>query len=189
MRYLIDTYNLVHAADAMGEPLGGMTVRRLCQYLAAAPNSIKATLVLDGRAKPDEPSENEFPDINLVYSGTGVPADSVIAQMVERSTSRKKLTVVSNDRAVSSQARRHFAHALSCEQFLDQLTRYNPRAARDAMPPKKMTGTPTVGESEHWLQEFGFDKPDPEAPKRPTAPDDDIGGFTVEELLGPRDDK
>jgi hypothetical protein len=187
MRYLIDTYNLLHTADTMGGPLGGMTVRKLCQYLAAAPNSVKATLVLDGRAKPDEPSENEFPDVNLVYSGTGVPADTVIAQTVERSTSHKKLTVVSNDRAVASQARSHFAHAMSCEQFLDLLTRYNPRAARDAMPPKKTTGTPTVGESDHWLQEFGFDKPEPEAPKRTSAPDDEIGGFNIEELLGPKD--
>lgn len=184
MRYLIDTYNLIHAASAMGGPLGGMTVRKLCQYIAAAPSNVKATLVLDGRAKPDEPSLNEFPDINLVYSGTGVPADAVIAQMVERAQSRKKLTVVSNDRAVAAHARRHFAHALACEQFMEQLTRYNPRAAVDALPPKKTSGTDTRGESEHWMKEFGFEQPKAEAPKK-TAGDDE---WNIEELLGPRGD-
>jgi len=187
MRYIIDTYNLVHAASAMGGPLTGMTVRKLCQYLAAAPSSFKATLVLDGRAKPDEPSENEFPDIQLIYSGTGVPADTVIGQIVERSTSRKKITVVSNDRAVASHARGLYAHAISCEQFLDQLTRYNPRAARDAMPPKKTAGIDTQGESDHWMQEFGFSGDSSPAPSRPKpATDSDLGGLNIEDLLGPK---
>ncbi|HEY4328593.1 MAG TPA: NYN domain-containing protein, partial [Phycisphaerae bacterium] len=97
MHYLVDTYNLLHAAISSGGPLSDLNVRRFCQYLAATPVSVKATLILDGRAKPDEPSENEFPDISLVYSGTGVSADTVIAQMVERSTTRKKLTVITND--------------------------------------------------------------------------------------------
>src|SRR5205809_3939675 len=108
MRYVIDTYNLVHAAAAMGGPLGGMTVRKLCQYLAAAPSATKATLVLDGRAKPDEPSLNEFPDITLTYSGTGVKADEVIAQLVERGANRRKMTVVSNDGEVARHARRNY---------------------------------------------------------------------------------
>ncbi|HVT82679.1 MAG TPA: NYN domain-containing protein [Phycisphaerae bacterium] len=185
MRYLIDTYNLLHAASAMGGPLTGMTVRKLCQYLAAAPSSLKATLVLDGRAKPDEPSLNEFPDIQLIYSGTGVPADTVIGQLVERAQSRKKITVVSNDREVANHARGLYAHALSCEQFLDQLTRYNPRAARDAMPPKKTAGIDTKGESDHWMEEFGFAADAPQQP-RAKQTDSDLGGLNIEDLLGPK---
>src|SRR3954465_13248023 len=118
MRYVIDTYNLIHAAAGKGGTLSNMTVRKLCQYLAASPASIKATLVLDGRAKPDEPSENEFPDMTLTYSGTGVPADAVIAQIVERSAHRKRLTIVSDDREVVAHARRHYVRAMGCDEFL-----------------------------------------------------------------------
>jgi hypothetical protein len=185
MRYLIDTYNLVHAAANQGGPLTGFTVRKLCQYIVGSPTAIKATLVLDGRPKPDEPWENEFPDINLVYSGAGVSADAVIAQTIERAAPpRKKLTVVSDDRAVILHARKNYAHVLSCDQFLQLLTEHNPRAALDAMPPKKVTGKSTAGEADHWLKEFGFENaPAPPPPPKNNDPLDDLN---IEDLLGPR---
>jgi len=184
MHYLLDTYNLVHAAAGMGGAAGDMTVRKLCQFIAAATTRMKVTLVMDGRAKPDEPSINEFPDIALVYSGTGVKADTVIAQMVELAKSRKKLTVVSNDREVVLHARRNYASAISCEMFLKELTHYNPRAAAEGLPAKKVSGTSTRGESEHWLEEFGL-KGIPEEKPRAKAADAQIEGLDIEDLLGP----
>jgi transcriptional regulator of met regulon len=184
MHYLIDTYNLRHAAVALGGPLRDMTVRRLCQYLSASPASTKATLVLDGRAKPDEPSPNEFPDITLVYSGTGVPADVVIAQTIERSPHRKKLTVVTNDRAVALHARRHFASAISCEQFLRQITEHAPAPQDD--PTHKSTGSPTAGESDHWMKEFGLETDPNPQPHQAKPAEDPLADINIEDLLGPR---
>jgi predicted RNA-binding protein with PIN domain len=184
MRYLIDAYNLVHAAAAMGGPLGGMTVRRLCQYLAASPAGGKATLVLDGRAKPEEPSVHEFPEITLVYSGAGVAADAVIAQTIERSRERKKITVVTNDRAVALHARQHLVNAMSCEVFLRQLT--EGVAALPEEPGHKATGTPTTGEADHWMREFGLEgDPNPGA-AGPKVEDEGVGEIDIEDLLGPR---
>ncbi len=143
MLYLIDTYNLLHAAAGFGGMASDLTVRTLCQFIVAATGSsgrgsgMRVTLVLDGRSKPQEPSENEFPDITLVYSGIGITADTVIGQRVERAKSRKKLTVVSNDREVTRHARRHFAGAMSCEAFLKLLTRRAPRQRAAAMPANK----------------------------------------------------
>lgn len=190
MRYLIDTYNVIHSAAAGGGPDADFTVRKLCQYLAASASSVKATLILDGRAKPDEPSENEFPDIHLVYSGTGVKADAVIAQMVERSLTRKKLTIVSDDREVILHARRHFANVKGCEQFLRELTQGVPRVSGEQFPAKKTAGTPTSGEADHWMKEFGFHPPS-NLPQRPATggnvkkDEDVLGGLNVEDLLGP----
>src|SRR5579875_318703 len=99
----------------MGGAFTGLTIRALCQWITASPRQISATLILDGRPKPDEPSENEFPHLTLTYSGAGVKADTVIGQLVERSGNKKKLTVVTNDRAVALHARRHYANAMSCE--------------------------------------------------------------------------
>ena len=180
MHYLIDTYNLLHTAAASGGPLGSLDVRLLCRHLSAAPNSFKATLILDGRPKPDEPSPNEFPDIGLVYSGTGVKADTVIAQMIERSPHRKKLSVVTNDRAVALHARRHNAGAMSCEQFLDHLI------AATIPGPKQTSAKPTPTQSpaeiDHWLRQFGLADPNPTA----AADVDPLTDIDIEDLLGPR---
>lgn len=192
MHYLVDTYNLLHAAPALGGPLAGLTVRKLCQYIVAATSNMKVTLILDGRAKPDEPSPNEFPDVALVYSGAGVSADLIIEQQVELAQSKKKLTVVSNDRAVVLHARRHYAHAISCEAFLHELTHFNPRASAP-LPARKVSGTETAGESEHWLKEFGLQAPpapnQPPSPQRRPAPtgDPDIDALDIEKLLGRSD--
>jgi predicted RNA-binding protein with PIN domain len=182
--YIVDTYNAVHAGLAMGGAMSGLTVRKLCQWIAASSSAGKVTLVLDGRAKPDEPSANEFPGIAFVYSGTGVTADAVIGQMVERSGNRKKLIVVTNDRAVALQARRNFANAMSCEAFLSQLIGAKTSGETGkVLPPHKIQGTGTVGETEHWMKEFGI-APEPKAaPKMPTG--DEIEDLDIEDLLGP----
>jgi predicted RNA-binding protein with PIN domain len=185
MEYLLDTYNVLHAATALGGPLANMTVRKLCRYLAAA--GCRATLILDGRPKPDEPGPAEFPHLTLTYAGAGVSADRVIAQLVERSPHRRKLTVVANDRAVALQARGRFANAISCEQFLQELT-----AGRPALPEEpgdKQTGTSTQGEADLWMKEFGLTG-DPNLPGGiaggPHVEEKDIESLNIEDLLGPR---
>jgi predicted RNA-binding protein with PIN domain len=185
MEYLIDTYNLVHAAAALGGPLGDMSVRKLCRYVAAAGR--KATLVLDGRAKPDEPGAGEFPQLTLVYAGTGVTADSVIGQLVARAGNRKKVTVVTNDRAVALQARGCFANGMSCEQFLKEITEGRPVMADE--PGEKQTGTATAGEADLWMKEFGITG-DPNvrggAAGGARVEEGDVEGLDIEGLLGPR---
>jgi predicted RNA-binding protein with PIN domain len=183
MNYLIDTYNLIHAASAMGGPLADMSVRKLCRYLEAAKRS--ATLVLDGRSKPEEPAPADFPSLNFQYSGTGVTADTVIGQIVEISPNRRKITVVTNDRAVALYARSHFANAMSCEQFLQELTASGPVPQDD--PPQKALGTATTGESDHWMREFGLaGDPNPQS-LRPHAEEIRPDDLDIEGLLGPRD--
>jgi hypothetical protein len=185
--YILDAYNVVYAGDAMGGAMNGLTVRKLCQWIVGSPQRLAATLVLDGRAKPDEPAENEFPEVTLVYSGTGIKADTVIAQMVERSANRKKLTVVTNDRAVALHARRNFAGAISCEAFLTSLiggTGGANAATRSALPPRKTGSAGTTGETAHWLKEFGITPPPPAPPPAAPTPDDPFGEIDMDKLMG-----
>jgi predicted RNA-binding protein with PIN domain len=185
--YILDAYNVVYAGDAMGGAMSGLTVRKLCQWIVGSPQRLAATLVLDGRAKPDEPSENEFPEVTLVYSGTGIKADTVIAQMVERSGNRKKLTVVTNDRAVALHARRNFAGAMSCEAFLTHLIGGTARAetrSRGALPAKKTGGSATAGETDHWLKEFGITPPPPAPPPPTPTAEDPFGEIDMDKLMG-----
>jgi predicted RNA-binding protein with PIN domain len=191
MPYLLDTYNIIHAAYAMGGAVSGMTVRSLCQWIVASPHQIRATLVLDGRPKPDEPTENEFPDINFVYSGAGISADKVIAQTVERSGNKKKLTVVTNDKAVALHARRNFANAMSSEAFLNLLIgadRARNAATRAKLPEKKTSPALSEGESQHWLQEFGLKAPPPK-PRIPNPQTDALTDEDLKRLMGGEDVK
>ena len=184
MVYLIDTYNLIHVSAWRGG-VAPTTVRGLCQALAGPGRALKVVLILDGRSKPEEPGLNEFPAIDLRYSGAGIPADRVIGQMVERSKERKKLTVVTDDRAVTLHARRHFASAMSCDAFLELLFSGKTSDA-EALPARKTQGSPTSGETAHWLKEFGITKPVDQPPPR-RAPNDDLSDLDIEKLLGPRD--
>jgi predicted RNA-binding protein with PIN domain len=187
MPYLIDTYNLLHAALATGGVFSNTTLRRLCQWITASPRSLQVTFILDGRKKPDEPDESEFPAINFIYSGVGITADTVIAQTLERAQNRKKLTVVTNDRAIILHARAHFAAAMSCEAFLSELLSNQPgqKGKRPALPPQKTAGTATSGETDHWLKEFGLTAPPPPADPHPLDPEnpDDLD---MDQLLGPK---
>ena len=160
MAIILDTYNVVHAGGAMGGAVAELNVRRLCQWIRVGAGRGKVTLVLDGRPKPEEPSENEFPEIRLVYSGAGVSADAVIGQLVERSTARRGMTVVSNDRAVAGHARRRGARVQSCEAFLATLVNARGRrSGRAGLSSQKLHGTTDAGQTEHWLREFGFAGP------------------------------
>ena len=192
MPYLLDTYNILHAAIPMGGGLSDLTVRSLCQWILASPQRISATLVLDGRPKPDEPGPNEFPDINLVYSGAGVSADKVIGQIVERSRHRKKLTVVTNDRTVILHARQNGASAISSEAFLQLLMgaqRAHRLAKKSQLPQNKTGGTATAGETDHWLKEFGLENPKPEIRNPTSTPPGELPDDEIERLMGGRGEK
>lgn len=195
MALIIDTYNCVHAGSALGGAFSDMSVRRLCQWIVQAPYRNKTTLVIDGRPKPEEPSENEFPDLHLVYSGAGIEADTVIAQMVERSLNRRNLTVVTNDRAVASAIRRLNAVPQSCEHFLQTLlTAHNAgrklgeRTAgrggmkRGGLPASKTQGKIDPAVSAHWLKEFGITPPPEAKPKSKGG--DDPDDLDMKDLMG-----
>jgi len=189
MAILIDTYNLLFAAAAMKGALSDLSMRRLCQFIVSSPNRVKTTLVIDGRPKPEEPSENEFPDLHLIYSGAGIKADTIIAQLVARSRAPANLTVVSNDRAVANQARSYRAKSISCEAYLNALLTAHSAGAKLArsatrLPTKKTHGSPDPAETNHWLKVF--DQPTDPATPKPKKPktDEDIDTLDMKDLMG-----
>ncbi len=186
MPYIVDTYNCIHAGLNLGGAFSNLTVHCLCQWIAASPRNPKVLLVLDGGKKPDEPDETEFTSINFRYSGPGISADSIIAQLVERSQSRKKLIVVSNDRAVMLHARKNYASAMTCEAFLTELLGAQPtRGGKNPTLPAQKTGGPsTRGETDHWLKEFGINAPPPLSKPPARNPDDEIDNLDMDQLMG-----
>jgi len=180
---IIDTYNCVYAGAALGGMLSDLGVRTLCRWIVAQPQRPKTTLVLDGRPKPDEPSENEFPDLNLVYSGTGIPADTVIQQLVVRAGRGAATTVVTDDRALGAAVQRLGAKVRSCDSYLKELTGRR-KGSPGAVSRRKSSGTGSPGETQAWLDEFGIGAPPPPAKKPVRNPDPE--SLDIEDLLGPR---
>ena len=184
MPIIVDCYNCLYAGQAMGGANADLTVHRMCRLLTERGES-SAVLVLDGRPKPHEPSANEYPAVHLVYSGTGITADNVILDRVGRSTAKGSITVITNDRAVATGARRMGAKVMGCEAFLNRLIHGGvigksvPKAQQ--LPPQKTQGPTSTGEADHWLKEFGF-KPE-DAKKKP-----DEDGLDIEKLMGGVDD-
>lgn len=184
---IIDAYNCLHAGSSMAGPWHGFSLRELCRLIAWSDKKI--VLVMDGSPKPDEPAASEFPDVNLVYSGRGISADSVIITMVKSSTGARHITVVSNDRAVKAGAHRGGARTMPCEKYLSSVLRR--RAARrlrwkTAEPERKSTGQSP--DTDYWLHEFGFgavqyNRKGAQRPKPDGAGEINIEDINMEEIL------
>jgi predicted RNA-binding protein with PIN domain len=167
---IVDAYNCLHAASAMRGPLTGLSLRQLC--ILAADSGDKVLLVMDGMPKPDEPAAEEFPDIGLRYSGRSAKADDLIAQILQKSTGRRETIVVSNDRQVSTQAKKVGAQSISCERFIGSLATAQKKRRQNKMPSAKTGHSSSRNETDFWLKEFGIRAPEPK--KVPDKKSDDI---------------
>ena len=192
---IIDAYNCLHAGSSMPGPWHGFSLRELCRLVERLDKKI--VLVMDGSPKPDEPTNAEFPDVTLKYSGRGVSADSVIIAMVDQSTGARHITVVSNDRAVKAGAQRGGARTMACEKYLAGILRRKAAMRlrwKTAEPQRKTIGRSS--DTDFWLHEFGFAtiarKAESHAlqTKAPATPDDPAGiiidAIDMEEILRQR---
>jgi len=149
---IIDAYNCLHAASAMSGPLSGISLRQLGKLVSSSGQ--KVILVMDGLPKPSEPKADEFINVELLYSGKSAKADDLIARILQKSTGRREITVVSNDRQVAAQARRSGAKSISCERFLALQAKENRRSAGMR---QKIRGN--KNDTDFWLKEFGISNP------------------------------
>jgi hypothetical protein len=92
------------------------------------------------------------------YAGAGKSADACISSMINESTQPRRLTVVSNDRAVQRSATRRGSQVLSADTWLHQLALDNASAPRRR---KRHAGRPhgplTPQQVDAWLAYFGVD--------------------------------
>ncbi len=190
MVILVDTYNCLHAAGRLCGSGGPLPLAAFCRLCRSAPGRV--ILVMDGTAKPGEPTADEFPNLRFVYPGSGKKADPVIGRLVcefrDRNPLGKGLLVISSDRAVLHQARGEKAATQSAEAFVRNLLsrRGNSRAAGHSPSSKAVHRNAGRGaanlsaartekqeisaETRRWLEIFGFATTDVES-KRPAVKD------------------
>ncbi|MFN0135874.1 MAG: NYN domain-containing protein [Phycisphaerae bacterium] len=160
MPVLIDGNNLQHAAfDAQPElPVGRVM---MCQILGswASRSAERITVVFDGPS-PEGDLLRQFGDsfVTVRFSGHGVSADSVIAQLVEGDSAPRRLVVVSTDRQVAKAARRRRAKAERSDDFWARVTRDLARPRPESLePPEKRRGVSDAESTGEWMRKLGFD--------------------------------
>lgn len=160
MRYLIDGYNLLHAMGLLTGRVGphGLEQARFAMLGrlrgAGDASASGVTVVFDAaHAPPGAVAEEDYQGIHIRYALEG-EADDVIESLIQRDSTPRKLTVVSDDRRIQRAGRRRRCPVLGCMDYLDRLERL--RKPKASTPPPLQGKPQSVSEDEarHWLREF-----------------------------------
>jgi predicted RNA-binding protein with PIN domain len=169
MLWLIDGYNLMHAAGAIGGNEIGRDAfrkkrRRFLNELADALGVERAretAVVFDATSPPaDFALESNYKGLTVIFALGDENADARIEQIIAKHSVPKSLTVVSTDRRVRQAATRRKARAIKAEDFLDLVDRWKEREgtgspSREPPPPIDRDSPPSAEEAAHWLRTFG----------------------------------
>jgi predicted RNA-binding protein with PIN domain len=167
MLWLIDGYNLMHAAGAAGSNDAGPEAarrkrRRFLNLLANALGSQRAretTIVFDANSPPaDFDLDTTYKNLRIIFALGDESADARIEQMIAAHSAPKSLTVVSTDHRVRRAASRRKAKPVTADEFLDQLDsfrreRATAKSARSSPAPDP-DAPPSAEEAAYWQKEF-----------------------------------
>ena len=162
-RYLIDGYNLAHAAGDLFGKVGphGLErarkalVTRLAKGHAESPGDV--SIAFDARhARSDKSREEIVQGIHVLFA-IREEADDLIERMLRTDSAPKQLAVVSSDRRIKEAARRRGCTVMTSDEYLDWLEK--PRSA-PVIPPTSEKPDTVVVENEAQLL-AAFEKPKP----------------------------
>jgi predicted RNA-binding protein with PIN domain len=154
---IVDAYNVLHVTGVLPPELSGLEAPDLADLIAASRwGRHQAMLVCDG-TKPKDIRERRGA-IGVHYAGGGASADAAIERLVNESTHPRRLTVVSNDRAVQKSAKRRGAAVLRADTFLAQIAHDVQRAPRGRKAVlRRDPGPLSAAQVDAWLRYFGID--------------------------------
>jgi predicted RNA-binding protein with PIN domain len=170
MLWLIDGYNLMHAAGAVGskETTAHAFRRRRRVFLTRLAHALgserarETTIVFDANSPPtDFDLETTYNELRLIFALGDENADARIEQLIAAHSAPKSLTVVSTDRRIRRAATRRKAKAMTADEFLDELDRLREPKSRERLPQKPPNlhsldrdAPVPPQEAAFWLEEF-----------------------------------
>jgi predicted RNA-binding protein with PIN domain len=159
MPFIIDGHNLLWSVHNVGADFESISDLQLCRIVSRYLKIIgeKGEMVFDGIGPPDKSGFDNIDNLEVVFSGRDIEADTIIINKIRADTAPKRLTVVSGDRKVRASARTRKALSVKSNVFWKQLQRQLSSKKPQAEPAEKHTG---IGEAEtsQWLKFFGIDK-------------------------------
>lgn len=198
MPLVVDAYNVLHVTGVLPPEIAGLDLNGLADLIEASGHGHdEVWLVCDGLKKTgpkDAGAPRRRERVWFSWAGIGAKADDLIIQLVQRSTSPRRMTIVTSDRAVQRAVKRRGATVETSEAFLERLaadwraghpkTRAKSVAAK--RPPSPRESVPLAApEVRLWLRIFGLDeemtevapseapkapRPTPVEPRAPQAP-------------------
>jgi predicted RNA-binding protein with PIN domain len=166
MRYLIDGYNLMHAVGYLSPrtPLNRMesSRRRLIDWLATHARSRPADqfhVVFDAKTAPQRSPDAVLQGVTVSFA-FGETADDYLERLLAEAT--ELTTLVTNDSAIQSVAKRRAVRGLACSAFVDEMLKPTPPPAQPTTPADEK---PAIGQQIEAELLRIFDQP-----KKKTAP-------------------
>ncbi len=157
MPLLIDTYNLLHVTGILPPELAGIDVDELAELLASSRfGRTDAWLVCDGTSSRRPARSGHGNHIVIQYAGAGMEADEVIRQLVERSSSPRRLTIVSSDHRVQRMAKRRRCRVEESDVFLAKLV-HDARSRRPGTFGAKPETPLEPDQVNRWVRLFGLE--------------------------------
>jgi len=157
--YLVDGYNVYHAARKMADQWSHITTLTLCQWIARDMQSLKdrAIVVFDGKKLRGQSLEI-LPAgfVEILYSGPEQDADTALEHLIQQNTAPRRLTVVSSDNRLRKAARRRRCKRLKSPEYLEELIRRQQTPPRRPTEPIQKRRGLAEGELTEWLERFGL---------------------------------
>jgi len=157
--FIIDGHNLLHTIFKVEEDSGAISDVGLCGILDRYFSLIseKGEIIFDGTGPPDKSGFDKISNLEVSFAGLGTDTDTVIEDKISASTAPKGLTIVSSDRRLRSAARTKRATSIKSDVFWNDVQKQLNRKRPIKEPTEKRQGL-NEGETEQWLEFFGFEQ-------------------------------
>lgn len=159
MPVIIDGHNLLWSIRKLSEEFEPISDVRLChilgRYLELSNES--GEIIFDGTGPSDKDEFDNINKLEVVFSGRGSDADTVIEDKIRESTSPRRLVAVSSDRRVRKAARTRKVTSIRSEVFWGKVCKRFNRKKAIKEPAAKRDGL-SDSETEQWLRFFGLEQ-------------------------------
>jgi predicted RNA-binding protein with PIN domain len=169
MPYLIDGYNLLYAMGVLRGRVGPRGLQkarlRLLGLLGGTygGEAGEVTVVFDAAgAQAGAAEEEDYQGIHVHFAVRQEQADDLIEHLIQRHSTPRQLTVVSDDHRIQQAARRRQCTALGCLAYLDELDRRRRQNRQRPHPEGEKAEALSPEETQRWLDEFADLEDDPD---------------------------